>query len=400
MARYSINGRTLNHLRTANNVSLSDMADSLSVNTKQLRIIENADEAAVSGSKLEKIANVFGVSPFALGGEAAAPSIDMIDFRTTNNRPAKPSAALLEKINIAKSIQRELTTIYDDDKTIKNAVEYERFSIETDPNEFSSDIRKLLKLSWTSQIEKEKPTTFFSYLRTRIEQLGIHVVQFSYPVEDSRGFCLNAEEYGLDVIGINRTLASYGSRNFTLIHELVHLLLDFNLQGISDYTKQKNYIERYCNHVAACALLPETQFSNWVQSIDKNGNFSRETLRYLSKTCEISQYSIAIRLEELGLAKPGFVENWKRSLPPAARLSFQAGNLDPIDGEKQIRRSGPATQRLSIIGTSLSSIALAAAEKGVRSDIDIFRSFGIKPDQKNDLRKAVAKRIQQVSDFG
>ena len=36
MARYSINGRTLNHLRTANNVSLTDMADSLSVNTKQL----------------------------------------------------------------------------------------------------------------------------------------------------------------------------------------------------------------------------------------------------------------------------------------------------------------------------------------------------------------------------
>ena len=80
-------------------------------------------------------------------------------------------------------------------------------------------------------------------------------------VEEAWGFSI--VEPIFPVIGINKKLAPNG-RTFTMLHEFTHLLLGKSgICDIDDYTQRAQTdieIEIFCNHAAAAALMPETEF--------------------------------------------------------------------------------------------------------------------------------------------
>ena len=103
----------------------------------------------------------------------------------------------------------------------------------------------------------------FGFLRRAAEKAGVFVVlqgnlgshHTAMDTNLFRGFSLADEVAPFIVINDNDSRAAW---SFTLVHELVHLLL--GQTGVSG-ARVENRVERFCNDVAGEFLLPERQFT-------------------------------------------------------------------------------------------------------------------------------------------
>lgn len=99
----------------------------------------------------------------------------------------------------------------------------------------------------------------FSQWVSLIESRGILVTQISdVPLQEMRGFSISEQPF--PVIALN-SYDSHNGRIFTLMHELVHILL--HASGLCDLEDkvlvvqdERERVERFCNQVAAAILMP------------------------------------------------------------------------------------------------------------------------------------------------
>lgn len=398
MGRYTINGQNIRALRRSFSVGRTELAGAIDLSPDELKEIEGAEETKLSLGRLERLSEIFGQSVFAFA--KADPSvlvreIDLVDFRTERNRPAKVSVDTWKRINWVHEFKADLEDIFEDAEELRPEVSLDQIRMSDDPDEVGSALRRRLKLQWDYQTDEDKPLAFLSFLRTRIEQQGAFVVQVSYPLEDSRGFCLCADRDSAQVIAINRTLSNLGARAFTLLHETAHLML--GKQGISDFTVTRNEIESFCNSVAASALMPRDELRSLVRPHLTGRMLPFEDLQELSALIGVSQYSLAIRLKELDFVAPNYVSKWLSHLSRPARNRFEEGDLDPEEvPEPHHRRSNAGTQRLAEIGVGAVSLALAAYDQNIRGEVDLYRTFKIKPAHFDVVRKSLSRRTTAV----
>lgn len=139
-------------------------------------------------------------------------------------------------------------------------------------------LRVLLNLELREYRRQTDESSAFELLRRRVGQLGIFVLlkgdlgshHSALDVEVFRGFSLSDELAPFIVINDGDSRAAW---SFTLLHELVHILL--GQTGISaGYLG--NDIEVFCNEIAGEFLLPDEE----VHRIDLNGG---ETLEQCSR---------------------------------------------------------------------------------------------------------------------
>lgn len=157
-------------------------------------------------------------------------------------------------------------------------------------------IRTLLNLS-TDQIPAfSDEYNILKFWKDKLEALGLLVFQFQgISTEEIRGFVLSELPY--PTIAINQKDAIF-ARVFTLIHELVHIIL--NITGICDpFFSRKldtNKLETFCNYVAGATLVPMTELfaQPIVNTINESNLFS--TLNPLSKHFKVSRDVILRRL--------------------------------------------------------------------------------------------------------
>lgn len=167
-----------------------------------------------------------------------------------------------------------------------------------------------------------KPEDAFSYLRKRVEGIGVFVLLIgnlgshhtNIPVEAFRGFALADEVAPIIVINDQDAPAA---RSFTLLHELAHILL--GATGLSG-SKAEASIERYCNDIASLILMPagELEAVAWpaddeerlIQAISQHGrsrNVSGSMVAYRLYTAGIisssTWASISEKLRNLWLAQ-------------------------------------------------------------------------------------------------
>lgn len=138
----------------------------------------------------------------------------------------------------------------------------QKITLGTNPENVGQFIRTLLNVNYSDQSQVGDDRAAYFFWRARIEQAGILIFQFEkVPSEEVWGFSL--AERPFPVIGINIDL-SPNARTFTMLHEMVHILLEENsICDIDDYTPrppQELHIEVFCNHAAAAALMPKTEF--------------------------------------------------------------------------------------------------------------------------------------------
>jgi Zn-dependent peptidase ImmA (M78 family)/DNA-binding XRE family transcriptional regulator len=132
-------------------------------------------------------------------------------------------------------------------------------SIKDNPAAVGAFIRKALNVDYSLQSHWRDPRVAFLAWRSKIEDAGALVFQASrIESDEASGFAIWADT--LPVMVVNRKDA-YPRRVFSLLHELVHLML--RQSGVSDLEadgvrlQEDERVEAFCNHVAAATLVPQ-----------------------------------------------------------------------------------------------------------------------------------------------
>ena len=198
-----------------------------------------------------------------------------------------------------------------------------------------------------------------------------------------RGFALY---YGvLPIISVNRK-DSYAARIFTLMHELVHLML--RMESLCDIAEESNYhskddlsIEVFCNSVAACTLVPRDALLSdenlqCAQDLTTDGEMA---LKKMSRRFSVSREVIVRRMLTLGLVDQEFYVKKRAQYCKelALRPSTKGGFVMP------------ATDVLSSAGKPYVSLTLENFNRGNITTSDVSDYLGIKLKHLDSLQNSV-----------
>src|SRR5690606_36433775 len=124
------------------------------------------------------------------------------------------------------------------------------------------NIREALGVTYALQSHWRNPRIAFHAWRSRIEDAGVLVFQAArFETKEASGFAYSADTLPFMVVNQKDP---WGRRVFSLLHELVHLMLETS--GVSDLSgevygsRHVRQIEIFCNKTAAAALMPRLQF--------------------------------------------------------------------------------------------------------------------------------------------
>ncbi len=384
MTTVNINGTVLKELRENRGFSISGLAKLVKAEPQR---IERNDEPPPYGL-VKKFADVLSVPSLVFGYTQTPPEalLSIPDFRTRRGAPAKLGPKATKAIFEAKRLQAALAELIEDDPDILTSWVVENLpdlSLEQDPAEAASSIRKLLGITTDDQIGRGAPN-FLQLLRYEIERRGIVVLARSYPLEDSRGFCLFEPEQPPTIV-FNTQEHSGGARAFTLVHELGHVLL--RQTGISDFTRSLNRTEVFCNAFAASFLMP-SDLVKAVFTADVRIRARRNTaLAKMAERLQVTQDALAIRLEQLSFVDDGFRSDWISQ--------FSDGQFPE---PPRFGRSSAADRKLAQLGVFAANAALVAADRGLLTPLQLFSLTKLKPDQANEVRTAMENRIDKMRD--
>lgn len=216
--------------------------------------------------------------------EPPAERLPIPDFRTLEDRPERPSPELLDTIY---AMQRR-----------QDWLREERIEGEADPLEFvgnarlndepiavGQEMRRTAGLDdgWAGKVATWQEAV--SELRRRIEGLGVMAVvngvvgnntHRKLKVEEFRGFALT-DRYA-PLIFVNGADAK-SAQMFTLAHELAHVWLGSEGEGISGFDgifPGNDRIEKFCDQVAAEFLVPARELKErWREVKDTPDPFER-----------------------------------------------------------------------------------------------------------------------------
>lgn len=207
-----------------------------------------------------------------------------------------------------------------------------------DPEAVGGQMRTLLGVEFEEQRRWGEGRPAYNAWRRRIESLGVLVFQFeNVGTEEAWGFSI-VEEH-LPVIGINRKLAPNG-RTFTMLHELVHVLLgEGSICDIDDLTprgEREIRIEAFCNRVAASALMPGRLFRahNVITAHGGGNTWDDAEIKAIAHTFGVSREAVVRRLETFGLTTMGFYlakrEQYRRKREEQRKKDLAASKDKPM----------------------------------------------------------------------
>lgn len=217
-------------------------------------------------------------------------SIPDLKFRTINSEyKSKKSLELLDTINEMEDKQTFLKEQIDTSLSFIG-----KFSIENDYMEVVDFIRNQLNLNVVFEQVKDR-NSYFKLLRDRINRLGIFIF-LNGKIKDNSHRSLNIDEFRgfvlLDnkapIIFINQKDTKNG-QIFTLVHELVHLLIgDEEILGNQNIQRDYDRVEAFVNKVTGEILVP---------ALDLKASYNNtEEIQTLADKFKVSRYVIIRRL--------------------------------------------------------------------------------------------------------
>ena len=182
-----------------------------------------------------------------------------------------------------------------------------RASLAANPEELGKTVRDFLGVTVDDQKQAARKSRIFDFWRRRLEEKGILVFVISGPhygveLDEMRGFAIAKSP--LPVIVINGKDSSQGGRSFTLLHELVHILLGesalSNGNGDIGTRAEERRIERFCDAVAAATLMPRDLVLSFpeVQPAGER-KWKDEVLSRIAQTIGVSRQALLIRFVTL-----------------------------------------------------------------------------------------------------
>ncbi|MES9971910.1 MAG: XRE family transcriptional regulator [Candidatus Thiodiazotropha sp.] len=206
--------------------------------------------------------------------------------------------AMIRDIKARQSLMRE--TLVDEDEAIEHAFVGSAV-IDQGVSQITQTLREMLNIDLDDFRAQGSYGEAFKYLRKKAEAKGIFVLlkgnlgsyHTNIDLKAFRGFALSDKVAPFIVINDRDAKSAWC---FTLLHEIVHILL--GQTGVSGSYAEK-HIEKFCNDVASEFLLPDDEFVEFnIKNISDNELADHITKYALS--LKVSSSHVAYRLYRKG----------------------------------------------------------------------------------------------------
>ncbi len=287
-----INGEIIKWARESYNMSIDSAASAIGVDVYKYSNWENGSEFPTY-AKLKKISSVFN-KPSAIFFFPKPPVLKSIkgDLRTLSDYVINTlSKNIIMQFEKARTYQINLRELYG-----------ERGSFLSNRNIFPSEIyqlcsyvRKIIDFPLGSQKAIKSNKDVFEIFRERFYKLGIYVFKDSFRDNEISGLCINDDTY--PIIIINNSM-SFTRQNFTLFHELYHLITDTSRAEIirDDFYVYLNDTQRVrekdCDIFANEFLVPSDDFKIELKKQDINEKRIEELALLYSVSKEVIMYKL------------------------------------------------------------------------------------------------------------
>ncbi|MGA7243347.1 MAG: ImmA/IrrE family metallo-endopeptidase, partial [Terracidiphilus sp.] len=179
------------------------------------------------------------------------------------------------------------------------------------PETVGEEVRKFLNVNEEDQRQAARDNRSFDFWRRKLEEKDILVFVVSGPhnsveLEEMRGFAIARSE--IPTIVINGRDYSQGGKCYTLLHELAHVMLgESALTNGEGGTAEEQKIERFCDAVAAAALMPRDLMLS-IPQVRPVGDrkWSDDELRSMANAIGVSREAFLLRLVTLKRASWDF----------------------------------------------------------------------------------------------
>lgn len=192
------------------------------------------------------------------------------------------------------------------------------FTLEAHPSEDAAAVgerlRTALGISNEAQADWRDEWQAWREWRAAVEQLGVLVFQFpKVELTDVRG--LSLLRFPMPVVGVN-SKEQPESRNYTLLHEVIHLMLaSGNEETPAIHEKRSGSewetIERFAEEAASHALVPEAVLRAMVGK--RPAIWDIQAVKHLARRFRITPLAMATRLRGSGFMSWQEYTTWKQS---------------------------------------------------------------------------------------
>jgi Zn-dependent peptidase ImmA (M78 family) len=179
-----------------------------------------------------------------------------------------------------------------------------------EPEAVGKEIRALLGAKDVEQRKAAREHRGFDFWRRKLEENDILVFVVGgaqgVDLKEMRGFAIARNQ--IPVIVINGRDSSQGGKCYTLLHELTHVMLgESALTNGDGGTAEEQKIERFCDAVAAAALMPRDLMLS-IPQVKPAGErkWNDDELRSLANAIGVSREAFLLRLVSLRRASWDF----------------------------------------------------------------------------------------------
>ena len=295
-----VNGEIIRWARERYNMSPDEAARAIGVDLSRYMNWEAGTEHPTY-AKLKKISDVFH-RPSAVFFFPEPPQLPSIkgDLRTLPDEIVNSfSKNVIIQFEKAKVYQLSLEELYGR----KESIIAQRSSFPKDIEQLCSFIRTQLEFPISAQKARRSTKVVFEIFREKFYDLGIYVFKDAFRDDRISGICLNDDHF--PVIIINNSM-SFARQNFTLFHELYHLISDTSGAEIirDDYyialNDTQTEIEKACDSFANAFLVPMDDFKQQL----KKKPLNEDRIEELSTLYSVSKEAIMYKLYMMGKMTP------------------------------------------------------------------------------------------------
>ena len=287
-------GTQLKKARELLKLSLEEVAQELKISLEDITNWEK-QKTNPNLSQLEKLAYLYGREiDFFLKVTPEPPK--NVEFR---GKPGKSLRDLSKETKIILArFDEQCRTIYEFENLLNKKFEIKlpTFEASVSPIEAAYRLRKKVNL-----VDESIPK-----LRELLENEGTRIFEFSILNEEFSGFSYWHKDYGPCIL-LNSD-ETQGRRNFTLAHELAHLLFEHGSSVCYiplEIYRRIGSIEYKANQFAVELLLPKSIIIDDFERRQFSSRPSRQDLSNMSYKWGVSIQALGYRLENLGFIERG-----------------------------------------------------------------------------------------------
>jgi Zn-dependent peptidase ImmA (M78 family)/transcriptional regulator with XRE-family HTH domain len=378
-----IEPRLLNWARTCLNMSLEQAASRISVKPERLESWEEGTSQP-SIPQIRNVANAYKMplATFYMEKPPRGYTI-MRDFRRVAESGIVPfSTELILEIQNAHYLREKALELYE--LLDRNApIPPARIEMTQEIESTATCIRSMLGISRHAQVNLPGNYEAFRFWKNALEKKGLLVLQsLGVSVDEMRGFSVGLMPLPCVVVNVHDSVLA---RVFTVIHELVHVLL--HADGICDLfddseDQDKKSIERFCNYVAGAVLVPAEYLllENQIRYYEIGEEWSDEDIEDLADKYKVSREVLVRRLLICGRVTQDFYQQKREQY-------MRTPHRDKGGGWPS-----PATDAIRGLGEPYIRLIYSAYSNGLITMSDMSDFLGVRTKHFDRIEREVFKR--------